>query len=151
MKPKDAKKQLAARVKDAGLKLAKLTPAEGIPLMLEFYKDLRADDCELDNDGDMLLYQWGVYEDLDGGESFHLDITRQFTVSDKYGDDAMSQLGLTFFFKPPAKYKAIKDGNRWCSSPKELKAFRSFIEKSPAYKAVAKLEADDVKLQYSRI
>jgi hypothetical protein len=63
----------------------------------------------------------------------------------------MSQLGLTFFFNPPSKYKNIKEGNRWCETPKQLKSFRKFIEGTPAYKAVAQAKPDDVKIQYSRI
>jgi hypothetical protein len=149
--PKDSKKELAAVVKAAGIQLASLTPAEGIPLMIKFYEEVRAEDCEFDSDGDMLLYQWGVYEDLDGGKSLHVDITRQFIVSDEDGEDAMSQLSLTFFYKPPEKFQALKDGNKWCSLPKELKAFRKFIESTPAYQKVANLKADDVKIQFSRI
>ena len=64
MKPKDSKKQLANRMQEAGLKLAKLTADEGFRLMLEFYNDVRADDCPLEEDGDMLLYQWAFMRTL---------------------------------------------------------------------------------------
>ena len=150
MKPKDAKQELTTRIKNAGLKLAALSPRDGFNLMLDFYNEVRADKCDLKNDGDMLLYQWGVYENLDDSESFHLDLTRQFIVSDG-DDDAMSQLSLTFFYKPPEKYKKIEGSNEWCSTPKQLKTFGTFIAKSPAYQAVEGVKADDVKLQYSRI
>jgi hypothetical protein len=149
MKPKDAKKVLAARIKDSGGKLAALTPVEGIRHMIDFYKEIRAHDCPLDEDGDMLLYQWGTYEDLDGGKSFHLDITRQFTLDDD--DCSMSQLSLTFFFRPPTRYKKLKDGNRWCSTLKEIKAFKTFVENTSAYQMLAGSAADEVKLAFSRI
>jgi hypothetical protein len=151
IQPKGSKKELTEVIRASGVKLASLTPTQGFPLMLQFYDEVRAEDCDLESDGDMLLYQWGVYEDLDGGKSLHVDITQQFIVSDEDGDDAMSQLSLTFFYKPPEKFKALKDGNKWCSLPKELKAFRKFIESTPAYQKVANLKADDVKIQYSRI
>ncbi len=151
MKPKDAKQELTKFIKKSGAKLTALTPAQGIELMLDFYQKIRARGCPLDADGDMLLYQWGVYDDFDGGESLHFDVTRQFIQPSRDGDDAMSQLSLTFFFRPAAKYLRLKDGNRWCSSPEELEKFRRFIQRTPAYRTVADLKASDVKIQYSRI
>ncbi len=151
MKPKDSKQELTKFVKRSGAKLPALTPAEGIQLMLDFYQKVRAKGCPFDADGDMLLYQWGVYDDFDGGQSLHFDITRQFIQPGRDGDDAMSQLSLTFFFRPAAKYRALKDGNKWCSSPEELEKFRRFIQRTPAYRTVAQLKASDAKIQYSRI
>jgi len=151
MKPKDAKQELTKFIKKSGAKLTALTPAQGIELMLDFYQKIRAGGCPFDADGEMLLYQSGVYDDFDGGESLHFDINRQFIQPSRDGDDAMSQLSLTFFFRPAAKYLRLKDGNRWCSSPEELEKFRRFIQRTPAYRTVADLKASDVKIQYSRI
>ena len=151
MKPKDSKQEFAKFIRKSGAKLAALTPAEGIQLMLDFYRNVRAKGCPFDADGDMLLYQWGVYDDFDGGKSLHFDITRQFIQPGRDGDDAMSQLSLTFFFRPATKYRALKDGNKWCSSPDDLEKFRRFIQRTPPYRKVAELKASDVKIQYSRI
>lgn len=151
MKPKDSKQELTKFVKKSGVKLSALTPAEGIQLMLDFYQKVRAKGCPFDVDGDMLLYQWGIYDDFDGGQSLHFGITRQFIQPGRGGDDAMSQLSLTFFFRPASKYRTLKDGNKWCSSLEELEKFHRFIQRTPAYRKVADLEATDVKIQYSRI
>jgi hypothetical protein len=151
MKPKDAKEQLTKFIKKSGAKLGALTPADGIKLMLDFYDKVRATGCPLEEDGDMLLYQWGIYEDLDGGQSFNFDITRQFVQPGRDGDDVMSQLSLTFFFRPAAAYREFKDGNRWCSSPEDLEKFRRFIQRTQAYRKVAESKASNVKIQYSRI
>ncbi len=76
MNPHSAKRALLARIERAGRPLRELTPADGIDLMTSFYLEERAEGCGIDNDGDMLLYQWGTY-DWGEGESFEFDITRQ--------------------------------------------------------------------------
>jgi len=67
MKPKDSKQELTKFVKKSGARLPALMPAEGLPLMLDFYQRFGAKGCPFDADGDMLLYQWGVYDDSTGG------------------------------------------------------------------------------------
>jgi hypothetical protein len=75
----------------------------------------------------MLLYQWGVYDDVGGGRSFHFDLTRQFMLTDSDGDDGMSQLSLTLHFKPTPELEGIEDSNEWCHAPDDLEEFREFI------------------------
>ena len=43
-------------------RIERLAAAEALELMAAFYRDVRAEDCDLDADGDMLLFQWGVYD-----------------------------------------------------------------------------------------
>lgn len=62
-------------------------------MMAEFYHIHRAEDCEVDEDGDMLLYQWGTY-DWGAGRWFEINITRQFIPSDG-AEDEILQLSLT--------------------------------------------------------
>jgi len=150
MKPKDAKKEFEKFIKQSGQSLELLTSQTALSLMLDFYKSVRAEDCPLDEDGDMLLYQWGMYDDK-GGKSFHYDLTRQFILADSGGDEGMSQLSLTLYFKATPELKAIKDGNEWCYSPDDLTKFRAFIEKSPAYRATAALKPTNATVRYSRI
>ncbi len=129
-----------------------LTPVQGIRLMLDFYRDVRADGCELDEDGDMLLFQWGTY-DFGDGRSFQFDLTRQLTVAEPEEDDdsAMSQLSFTFHFTPSAQFDALKDGNRWCSTPDELEDFETFITGSDAHRAVATARPAKVTLEYGDV
>src|SRR5438067_2763877 len=134
MKPESAESELLRRVVGAGRTLTSLQPAEGIDLMLDFYRNERVDGCPVADDGDMLLYQWGCY-DWGDGESFELDITRQ--LIDAGGEDEdIRQLSLTFRFVPNATLRALGDGNQWCSSPAGLSEFRSFINASAAFSAV---------------
>ncbi len=151
MKPKSAKQQFEKFIGNAGKATASLTPEQAVSLVLDFYKQVRAEDCPLDEDGDMLLYQWGIYADTGGGESFHFDLTRQFILADSDSDDGMSQLSLTMYFKPSPELQAFEGSNEWCHSPDDLLQFREFIENSDAYRAVSQLKPKDVKIQFSRI
>src|SRR5262245_23394573 len=98
MKVASAKKRLLELIQPKAPQLSALSPEDGISLMLAFYQAERADGCEVDEDGDMLLYQWGCY-DWGQGESFDFNISRQF-VDAKGDDEGIRQLSLTFKFKP---------------------------------------------------
>ena len=54
MKPKEAKTELEKLIRQSGTPKSDLTPAQGIRLMLDFYRDVRADGCKFDEDGDLL-------------------------------------------------------------------------------------------------
>jgi len=150
MKPKNAKKELEKVIKKSGTPMSSLTPAQGIRLMLDFYRDVRADGCELDEDGDMLLFQWGT-SDAGDGETFQFDISRQFILAESEDDDAMSQLAFTFHFTPTAKLAKLEDGNEWCSTPDELADFESFITRSGAYDAIATASPPTVTLEFGGV
>ena len=151
MKPKSAKKEFEKFISDAGNAVASLTPEQAVSLVLDFYGRVRAEDCPLEEDGDMLLYQWGVYQDTGGGKSFHFDLTRQFMLADSDSDEGMSQLSLTLHFRPTPELQAIGDSNEWCHSPDKLAGFREFIRNSETYRAVTQLKPTNVKIQFSPI
>jgi hypothetical protein len=46
-------------VSQRGASLKQLSASNAIILMADFYRQVRAEDCELEADGDMLLFQWG--------------------------------------------------------------------------------------------
>ena len=146
MKPNFAKRALLTRIEQAGRSLGTLTPSDGVDLMTDFYLEERAEACDVDSDGDMLLYQWGTY-DWGEGESFEFDITRQLIAGD--GDDEdIFQLSLTFQFRPTAALRQLGSGDRWCQSPGELEGFRAFIHSSAPFLAVGHETAAGVKLEY---
>lgn len=145
----DAKNEFLKRIELSVGDLSALTPATGSDLMLAFYQEVRADGCSLEEDGDMLLYQWGVH-DWGRGEYFHWNLTRQLMISD-LEDDNIKQLSLTFLFRPTDALRAIDEGNQWCLNPNELTTFQDFIAQSPAFNAVSKLTATKVELQYEGV
>ncbi len=147
MKPGAAKTRFLKRLEAAQLSLEALTPAAGVEAMLSYYADERADGCDLDEDGDMLLFQWGTY-DWGDGPSFEVNLTRQLMVTDDGAEPR--QLGLTFRFTPDHAPSRLKDGNKWCESPGGLAAFRRFITGSKAIQAVGHLTPAVVELQFGR-
>jgi len=72
---------------------AALTPSTAVASMFAFYRDVRADGCDLEQEGDMLLFQWGTY-DWGHGLRFEFDVTRQCILGDG-DDDDITQLHLT--------------------------------------------------------
>jgi hypothetical protein len=149
MKPHLAKTRFLERLEAGGLSLNTLTAAVGIAAMLGYYADERADGCDLDGDGDMLLFQWGVY-DWDEGPAFEVDITRQLIVADDEETEPQ-QLSLTFRFDPGAAPRGLKAGNKWCASPSELAAFRKIVFQGKALKAIGQQAPGSVKLRFGRV
>lgn len=113
-----------------GARIDQLSAADAIELMGAFYREVRADDCNLDADGDMLLFQWGL-SDWGDGASFAYDITRQL-IPQAASDDAelssfIGQLSLTLKFPSSAELEEIMAGNEWCCRPSELVNFLAVI------------------------
>ena len=142
MKSRDALKRFRSFLAARGADVAKLSVREGIEAMLEFYRTERADDCSLDDDGDMLLFQWGTY-DWGQGHEFELDITRQFVRGDGEDEDIW-QLSLTFFSSP----NAIASGDRWCHLPDDVDDFAKFVRSHAAYASAAQATPIRVELDF---
>jgi hypothetical protein len=132
-----------------GKTIDELTPEHGIDAMMEFYRSVRADDCDIDADGDMLLFQWGTFDWGDGGE-FELDITRQFIPLEE-GAGEISQLSLTFRFEPDSDLDELGKGNAWCHHPNELPEFDRDLRSSDAYLAVCARTDGEVELAQENV
>jgi hypothetical protein len=145
MQVEKAKQTFGRRLKQGG-DLSALSLAEGVNAMLEFYREVRARGCDIAQDGDMLLFQWGTY-DWGDGEHFEFDITRQF-IEEPGADEDIWQLSLTFRFAPEESLRALGSGNRWCHSPQELEPFVTFIRSTAAYTLVVEKRLVSVSLDY---
>lgn len=110
IKPKAALREFEKRVTKAGLHIQQLTLDDGIRLMFEFYREVRADKCPLDGDGDMLLFEWGTWSFLDP-RRYQIALTRQFMRLSGEDED-ISQLRLLFRFDPSTESEALAKGNR---------------------------------------
>ena len=126
-----------------------ITVSEGVEAMLAFYASERCEECVLEEDGDMLLFQWGTYT---WGDSTHfeLDITRQLMLSDS-DDEGILQLSLTFRFLPAAELNALGSGNEWCDTPFGLPAFRAYIDACLAFKRVSNRVPSEVALDLGSV
>lgn len=131
-----------------------LSALKAIDLMAAFYREVRANDCDLDADSDMLLFQWGSY-DWGAGKSFEYDITRQL-IPEPASDDAepdgfIGQLSLTLKFPPIAAFEEIAAGNRWCHHPSALAAFLAFVWGCEATAAVKEAVPVATTLTYGNV
>ena len=150
MKPANAKYNFENFIKKSKFSFDELTLAYGIDLMFDFYGQIRADNCPVNKNGDMLLYEWGNY-DWGKGMYFQCSITRQFIEAGFEGDDGMSQLIMCFYFYPPDGFEELKRGERWCDTPSDLSSFKAYIKESAAYIKVASIKPTKVEIRYSKI
>jgi hypothetical protein len=123
-------------------------PRSGFAAMLQFYEHRRVARCTVDDDKDMLLFQWGTY-DWGHGLNFELDLTRQVILPDEEDDDnAIWQLHLTYRFSPTEELRALKAGNRWCRTPADLPDFSQFVTGSDPYRLVADMAPRSIDVDY---
>jgi hypothetical protein len=103
-----------------------LSAPAAIDAMARFYAGERLDGVDIDNDGDMLLFQWGAYD----SDVFSYDITRQVIVGnddEEVEDEDMWQLSLTLEYPANEELATLPPGNRWCLNPGQVGALRAFI------------------------
>jgi hypothetical protein len=146
MKPSASETAFRTLLTQRGLSMRRMTAGDAISAMAPFSAERRAEDCACAAQGDMLLYQWGVY-DFGRPPTFQFEIARQFIVGNGE-DDEIFQLHFTLHFPSSAEAKAIKAGNRWCGSPARLAEFEDFVRKSAAYSYASARPSEDVAIRY---
>ncbi|HJY75663.1 MAG TPA: hypothetical protein VKE95_03480 [Burkholderiales bacterium] len=153
MRIANSAREFERQITGAGKKVHSLNARDAASLALSFFRDTRAEDaqpCSERDQGDGLLYQWGVY-DWGRGEFFEVGFTRQFSMTGKVDDDALYQLHLTLRFAPLESLRAVKEGNRWCWSAEGVKKMEDFISKSEALTAVNSLKPVSVELRLEQV
>ncbi|MBT8208267.1 MAG: hypothetical protein KJO18_08340 [Acidimicrobiia bacterium] len=150
MKPSQAIVVLNGVMTDRGLAVGELTAQQAASLMIELYAEYRVDGIAgLDEDGDMLLFEWGSF-DAGSGPSFQFGLTRQFMTTGLSDDDAITQLQLILHYDALANTN-LDRGHRWCRSPQDVAVFRQFVESSPAASLVGERRASRVDLHYEQV
>ena len=110
-----------------GWALDTITVEQGVDAMLEFYTQHRAQHTDLDDDGDMLLVQWG---------NGIVDLTRQLIRSGS-ADSPIRQLSLSF----QVDGELPGAGNVWFSDPSAAIEIPAFFAGTPL---AARLSYDEV-------
>ncbi len=130
----DAKREFERYATARGTAIASMTPRAAVEEMLAFYRAVRAEDCDIESSGDMLLFQWGTY-DWGAGPWFEFDITRQLSRSGE--DEDIWQLHITFRFDPTDELRSLGAGNRWCQSIDGLVTFSEFVRSTRVFQDLA--------------
>jgi hypothetical protein len=130
-----------------------LSPSDATELMIEYYSTVRADNCDLDADGDMLLFQCGTH-DWGNGKYFEYNVTRQFTFTAQFEDDeeeweedVMWQLYITLKYTPSDVLDNL-DAEIWCDSPNDAPDFFGIIEAHKSTKQVSPLKLSAVDIGF---
>jgi hypothetical protein len=117
----------------------------------ERYRHDRLSGTDLAEDGDVLLYQWGV---LDWGDGLHatIDLTRQVlrAAASPGGDPSVWQLHCCFRFPPPLLNR-IKNGKSWCAHPDRLAPFLAAMPAAPAWQRLQDAQPIDVVVRLARL
>lgn len=135
--------RLRAKLPDSGM----LTPRALLALMIADYEGTAIPGCDREQDGDMLLAQWGTY-DFFGEPEYHFDVTRQFTVT-AFEDGPMSQLQMTLRYTPRDDRRY--EGNLWSHSHPTLESFRQAVEEQPGFRVVADAAAPKLSMERNEV
>jgi hypothetical protein len=155
-----AQERFEQSLRERGLALDELDASSAVDTMLDFYSNERADDVDLDDDADMLLFQWGTF----GNTSFQYDVTRQFIKAGDSGDEAFLQLSLSLNYEVDAGAEELGSGNFWCPRPQAQETphphlgpiggvgeFRQRIEASPVTAWAVRKTPRHVDLQFGGV
>lgn len=98
-------------------------PSQALATLARWYREARAD-VELDEDGDMLLAEWGPVHAFGEAPRWEFAAVRQLLWDDADGEQVIWQLRLAWDTSAPP---AIRSGHAWCDAPDELEAWLDAI------------------------
>ena len=133
-------------LKDQKLKEKDLTLASLPDVFLDYYRTVPFETADVENDGDMLLFEYGIF-DWGQGEYFQIGLTRQLIEQhddEEEEEDHMYQLRVTLFFRP-TEFAPVGDFNKWSSGCSDLDEFKGVIVTSAGYQAA--LNHTPIKLE----
>lgn len=124
--PRASARALANFIGDAGCSFQDAAPREVLERTMDFYARQGMRGLAVDPQSDMLLFQYGCYDWVDGkGERFEVDLVRQFIAADRA--ETISQLHVTLYFAPDPALRRLGSNERWCENPADLAAFREAV------------------------
>ena len=132
MRIDDAETALRRHLTSVGLGLDGVDAPTVMTAMMDWYAQERAGDAApIEDDGDMLLFQWGE-RDWGAGRHFEYDLTRQLVRQEDQEDEGILQLSMTFRYPISDRTAGLGSGHRWCGSPAQLARFRRDMAADPA-------------------
>jgi hypothetical protein len=132
MRIADAEASFRGHLTNLGLRLDGEDVRTVFAAMADWYEQERAEDAaSIEEDGDMLLFQWGTY-DAGSGRVFEYGLTRQLIGSEDVEDQGIFQLSVSYRYPINVQADALGSGTRWCGRPSGLVGFRQAIDAGPA-------------------
>jgi hypothetical protein len=146
MRIDEAEASLRDHLAKVGLRLDGDDAAPVLEAMMDWYAAERAvDAAPLDEDGDMLLFQWGTH-DWGAGRVFEYDLTRQLVRADELEDEGIIQLSLTYRYPMTDATAALGSGHSWFGSPGDLAVLRREMEAHPASSAIRSVTPQEISM-----
>lgn len=147
MHPAESVATFQNAVAASGTTVEELNAMQALAQMLAFYRDVRAEGCDQDEEEDTLIWKWGMY--VQGQTTgFQVELIRCFIEPGTEDEDGMSQLTLTLRYTPSETLQALGKGSYWCGSPAESKAFESAVLASPACHATSQIKPASAELEW---
>ncbi len=152
MLPKQSEEAFRRFLGNSRLGTATLDLASGFEQAVSFYENVTADGIQSEPDADMLLYQWGTYDWLGAGETFQINLTRQFVASFADEDETMSQLLLTFHYPTTDATITLNSGERWLGNGRRgLAEWSEYVRAGVVFKEFAVVVPDNVELRWEHV
>lgn len=123
-------------LKDQGVKEKDITLESLMDLVLAYFQEVQFESADIENDGDMLLFEYGTY-DWGQGKFFQIGLTRQLIEmhdDDEEQEDHMYQLQVTLFYNP-SEFDSLPAFNKWSNEFSDLNDFKNMIVNSAGYQA----------------
>jgi len=144
MKAADADEAFLEELGSSGLELEELTATTALDAMVSFYRERRFEDVSLDDDGDMLVCEWGFSADED---ELVVAFVRQLKSTGEDGE--LKQLRLSLVFELTDGTADTKPGHtEWCFHPDDADDLRGSVREEPWFEELDDSEATDVSLDF---
>jgi hypothetical protein len=146
-----AKSHLKKCIKNQGLKFKESSLETIIPVIKEHYV-YSYNFCDKENDGDMLLFQWGDEDFDDEPDAFYVvDFTRQFSLEKDKEYLSMKQLEVCYYYNKSDIPSFPKSGNKWSTSFEEIELFLEWVTTTEAYLAIQNTKPVKQTITYSNV
>lgn len=100
-------------------------------LFIEYFEEIKFKGFNEENDGDMLLFQYGNY-DWGKGRKFEVNFTRQLYEIFPDESHQILQLGITFYYDCES-FSNVKSFNKWSCESESLEDFLHIIFDSDGF------------------
>lgn len=121
-----------------------------LDMALDYYKNTRIKGCIIDQEHDMLLFQWGTY-DWGMGSFFEFDITRQLVIEKDEEYVGIYQLHMTIKYNECDELSALDTGEFWCSNLTEIDEIRDEIKTSDVMETILLKSVLEVCIVYEQV